>query len=125
MCLYTDGLEDARREGTRLGRESVARLLAAREVPDATLLLGDLAEVADRISDDTAFMLLCTVLVLLMTIPGLALFYSGMIRKKNILATMAQSFVLAALITVVWVVAGYSLAFGNGNGGCVLHNSAP
>ncbi len=65
---------------------------------------------------DTAFMLLCTVLVLLMTVPGLALFYGGMVRKKNILATMAQSFMLCALITVVWVVVGYSLAFGNGIG---------
>ncbi len=66
-------------------------------------------------SGDTAFMLLCTVLVLLMTIPGLALFYGGMVRKKNILAIMAQSFMLCALITVVWIIAGYSLAFGDGN----------
>ncbi len=66
-------------------------------------------------SGDTVFMLLCTVLVLLMTIPGLALFYGGMVRKKNILAIMAQSFTLCALMTVVWIVAGYSLAFGNGN----------
>jgi serine phosphatase RsbU (regulator of sigma subunit) len=58
VCLYTDGLEDARREGVRLGRESVARLLAAREIPDATLLLGDLAELADLISDDTAAVVL-------------------------------------------------------------------
>ena len=58
VCLYTDGLEDARREGTRLGRECVARLLAAREIPDAALLLGDLAEVADRISDDAAAVVL-------------------------------------------------------------------
>ena len=65
---------------------------------------------------DTAFMILCSILVLLMTIPGLALFYGGMVRKKNILAVMAQSFVLTALMTVVWMVAGYSLAFGNGNG---------
>ena len=64
---------------------------------------------------DTAFMLLCTVLVLLMTIPGLALFYGGMVRKKNLLAIMAQSFALCALITVVWIVAGYSLTFGNGS----------
>ena len=63
---------------------------------------------------DTAFMLLCSVLVLLMTVPGLALFYGGMVRKKNILAVMMQSFFLTALMTVVWVVAGYSLAFGNG-----------
>ena len=65
-------------------------------------------------SGDTAWMLLSTVLVLLMTIPGLALFYAGMVRKKNILATMMQSFALCALISVLWAVAGYSLAFGRG-----------
>jgi ammonium transporter, Amt family len=63
---------------------------------------------------DTAWMLASTALVLLMTIPGLALFYAGMVRKKNVLATMMQSFAICALITVVWMVAGYSLAFGEG-----------
>lgn len=58
VCLYTDGLEDARRNGTRLGRENVERLLAARETPDAAHLLGDLADVADRIADDTAAVVL-------------------------------------------------------------------
>jgi len=66
-------------------------------------------------SGDTAWMLSATALVLLMTVPGLALFYAGMVRKKNILATMMQSFVITCLITIVWMVAGYSLAFTNGN----------
>jgi Amt family ammonium transporter len=65
-------------------------------------------------SGDTAWMLTSTALVLLMTIPGLALFYSGMVRKKNILATAAQSFAITALITVLWAILGYSLAFTNG-----------
>ncbi len=65
-------------------------------------------------SGDTAWMLMSTGLVLLMTIPGLALFYAGMVRKKNILATAAQSFAITAVITVVWVVIGYSLSFTNG-----------
>lgn len=65
-------------------------------------------------SGDTAWMLTSTALVLMMTIPGLALFYAGMVRKKNVLATMMQSFFLAALCSVVWMVAGYSLAFGEG-----------
>lgn len=64
---------------------------------------------------DTAWMLTSTALVLMMTIPGLALFYTGMVRKKNILATMMQSFTICALITVTWVVVGYSIAFTNGN----------
>ncbi len=65
-------------------------------------------------SGDTAWMLTSTAFVLLMTIPGLALFYSGMVRKKNILATAAQSFAITAMVTVLWAVAGYSLAFTNG-----------
>ena len=63
---------------------------------------------------DTAWMLTSTALVLLMTIPGLALFYSGMVRKKNILATAAQSFAITALVTVLWAIFGYSLSFTNG-----------
>ena len=65
-------------------------------------------------SGDTAWMLTSTALVLMMTIPGLALFYAGMVRKKTVLATMMQSFMICCLITVVWMVAGYSLAFTNG-----------
>ncbi|MGE0224863.1 MAG: ammonium transporter, partial [Acetobacteraceae bacterium] len=64
---------------------------------------------------DTAWMLTSTALVLMMTIPGLALFYAGMVRKKNVLATMMQSFAICCLVTIVWMVAGYSLAFTNGN----------
>ncbi len=62
-------------------------------------------------SGDMAWMLTSTALVLMMTIPGVALFYAGMVRKKNVLATMMQSFATCALITIVWMVAGYSLAF--------------
>jgi Amt family ammonium transporter len=60
-------------------------------------------------------MLSATALVLLMTIPGLALFYAGMVRKKNVLSTALQSFAICALISVVWVVIGYSLAFTAGS----------
>ncbi len=66
---------------------------------------------------DTAWVLISTILVLLMTIPGLALFYAGMVRKKNVLAIMMQSFSLCAAMTVVWMIAGYSLAFTNGGPG--------
>jgi Amt family ammonium transporter len=65
---------------------------------------------------DTAWMLTSTALVLMMTIPGLALFYAGMVRKKNILATVMQSFAITCLVTIVWTVCGYSLAFTNGTG---------
>jgi Amt family ammonium transporter len=61
---------------------------------------------------DNAWMLTSAALVLLMTGPGLALFYGGLVRRKNVLATMMQSFILMAVVTVIWAVAGYSLAFG-------------
>jgi Amt family ammonium transporter len=62
-------------------------------------------------SGDTAWMLTSTALVLMMTIPGLALFYGGMVRKKNVLDTMMQSFAITCVVTVIWMVAGYSIAF--------------
>jgi Amt family ammonium transporter len=65
-------------------------------------------------SGDTAWMLASTALVLMMTIPGLALFYAGMVRKKNVLATMMQSFMITCLVTIVWMICGYSLAFTTG-----------
>ncbi|MBF7688315.1 ammonium transporter [Acinetobacter rathckeae] len=64
---------------------------------------------------DTAWVLISTALVLMMTIPGLALFYSGMVRKKNVLATMAHSLIATAVVSIVWVVIGYTLAFDTGN----------
>ena len=60
---------------------------------------------------DTAWMLVATGIVLMMTMPGLALFYCGMVRKKNVLATMAQSFAAAAVVSVLWMIFGYGLAF--------------
>src|SRR5256885_5807453 len=62
-------------------------------------------------SGDTAWMITSSALVLMMTIPGLGLFYGGMVRKKNVLATLAQSFGATALITVLWMIIGYSIAF--------------
>ncbi len=63
-------------------------------------------------SGDAAWILTSTALVLLMTIPGLALFYGGMVRKKNVIATVAQSFAITALVTVIWMIGTYSLSFG-------------
>ncbi|MBI0068269.1 MULTISPECIES: ammonium transporter [unclassified Snodgrassella] len=64
---------------------------------------------------NTAWVMTSAVLVLLMTVPGLALFYGGMVRKKNVLGTMMHSFVVAALVSVLWMIIGYSLAFTPGN----------
>src|SRR6195952_6017399 len=63
-------------------------------------------------SGDTAWLLVSTALVLIMT-PGLAFFYGGMVSKKNVLSTMMQSFVCMGVITIIWVVFGFSLAFGD------------
>src|SRR4029078_8146706 len=70
-----------------------------------------MAETSKINAADTAWMIVATALVLMMTIPGLALFYSGMVRKKNVLATMAQSLAAVALISILWIAFGYSLAF--------------
>jgi Amt family ammonium transporter len=91
------------------------------------LLLAALPALADDAgppkidSGDTAWMLASTALVLLMTVPGLALFYGGMVRKKNILAMLMQCFAITCIVTIVWTVAGYSLAFTNGTGGAALY----
>jgi Amt family ammonium transporter len=72
-------------------------------------------QVADaRMAGDNAWMLTSAALVLMMTGPGLALFYGGLVRKKNVLATMMQSFAMMAVITVMWALVSYSLAFGSG-----------
>ena len=64
---------------------------------------------------DNAWVLVCSALVLMMTGPGLALFYGGLVRQKNLVATMMQSFIMMALMTVMWALVGYSLAFAEGN----------
>jgi len=73
------------------------------------------ASASAQSAGDNAWMLTCAALVLLMTGPGLALFYGGLVRKKNILGTMMQSFAMMGLVTIIWAVVGYSLAFGSGN----------
>src|SRR3954449_3623427 len=63
---------------------------------------------------NTAWMLTATVLVLFMTLPGLALFYAGLVRTKNVLSVLMQCLSIACIVTIAWVVCGYSLAFGDG-----------
>src|SRR5664280_2905922 len=113
----------------------LAGTLVAQSAPVATPRANDGAAQADRIaqlqqqiadakgSADNAWMLVSTALVLMMTGPGLALFYGGLVRKKNVLSTMMQSFALMAIVTLLWGLVSYSLAFAPGNsfiGG--LHN---
>ncbi len=89
----------------------------AQEMVELESLTEIVAEEAPALSaGDTAWMLTATALVLLMTIPGLALFYGGMVRKKNVLSMVMQVFATCCLMTVLWMVAGYSIAFSDGGG---------
>src|SRR3954447_25706544 len=82
--------------------------------PEARLAAVEAAAKSAQSAGDNAWMLVSSALVLMMTGPGLALFYGGLVRRKNILGTMMQSFILMAVITVLWAIVGYSIAFGEG-----------
>jgi Amt family ammonium transporter len=95
-----------------------AAIAAAQSIPpDIAKKLDDLdkATKSAQMAGDNAWMLTSSALVLMMTGPGLALFYGGLVRRKNVLGTMMHSFVLMATVSVLWAVVGYSLAFGEGN----------
>src|SRR5579872_6879869 len=93
-----------------------ALLLAQAPPPDlaARVSAVETATKAAQSAGDNAWMLVCSALVLMMTGPGLALFYGGLVRRKNVLATMMQSFTMMAVVTVLWAIVGYSLSFGSG-----------
>jgi Amt family ammonium transporter len=100
------------------GRSKLAAILASGAAAGLIIAMAGAAWADDKPAldrGDTAWMLTSTALVLLMTIPGLALFYAGMVRKMNALATMMQSFLITCLVTVLWMIVGYSLAFTEGN----------
>jgi len=92
-------------------------LAGAQTVPPEILERLEKAEKAAataQTAGDNGWMMVCAALVLMMTAPGLALFYGGLVRKKNVLGTMMHSFLMMALVTVIWALFGYSLAFGDG-----------
>ena len=96
----------------------IQKLAAARGVRALSLLTFFSVIAAPAFADtgDTAWMLTSTALVLFMTLPGLALFYGGLVQGKNVLSVLMQCLVLACLMSLVWVAIGYSIAFGDGNG---------
>src|SRR5215831_11870182 len=111
LCLSAGNLR-AQQPGSAPSSTGVAATADAQSARIASLE----KQVADaKTSGDNAWMLTSSALVLLMTGPGLALFYGGLVRKKNVLATMMQSFAMMAVITILWAVVGYSLAFGSGH----------
>src|SRR3974390_1700520 len=81
----------------------------------ARLMALEAATKSAQSAGDNAWMLTSAALVLMMTGPGLALFYGGLVRRKNVLSTMMHSFVLMAVVSVLWATVGYSIAFGEGN----------
>src|SRR5262249_40587258 len=82
----------------------------------AAFLPGSSAQAAATINKgDTTWMLIATILVILMTIPGLALFYGGLVRSKNVLSVLTQVFLCFSMIAILWVIYGYSIAFSGGN----------
>ena len=91
--------------------------LAQSTPPDIAKKLEDLDKAVKnaQMAGDNAWMLTSAALVLMMTGPGLALFYGGLVRKKNVLGTMMHSFILMATVSILWAVVGYSLSFGEGN----------
>src|SRR5438309_747582 len=94
-----------------------ALAMAQQAAPDVAKKLEDLDKAVKnaQMAGDNAWMLTSSALVLMMTGPGLALFYGGLVRRKNVLSTMMHSFVLMAVVTVLWAIYGYSLAFAQGN----------
>ena len=92
----------------------------ARATCIAVAALGGAAAWGDTLdSGDSAWILTSTALVLFMTVPGLALFYGGLVRSNNVLSVLLQCFAITCLVTIAWLIAGYSLAFGGSTGGVV------
>ena len=90
-------------------------LATVANAQDDKMAAMDTAVKSAQSAGDNAWMLVSSALVLMMTGPGLALFYGGLVRRKNVLGTMMQSFILMAVVTVLWAICGYSLAFGEGS----------
>lgn len=105
LCLFAIGALAQTSGGTE----------AANEAQSARIAKLEQAAADAKSSGDNAWMLMSSALVLMMTGPGLALFYGGLVRKKNVLSTMMQSFALMAIVTVLWGLVSYSLAFAPGN----------
>jgi ammonium transporter, Amt family len=99
-----------------IGCSAAAQPSANSSIPSDTIAQLEQQVKNAQSSADNAWMLVSSALVLMMTGPGLALFYGGLVRKKNVLATMLQSFAMMALVTVLWAVIGYSLSFSSGTG---------
>jgi Amt family ammonium transporter len=111
VCLFTPGALAQ----TSSGNAAASGPGAASDAQSARIAKLEQAVADAKSSGDNAWMLMSSALVLMMTGPGLALFYGGLVRKKNVLGTMMQSFALMAIVTLLWGLVSFSLAFGSGN----------
>jgi Amt family ammonium transporter len=111
LSLLVFGFPSLALAQTAASADTQARIAALEQA----LKSNQAATASAQSAGDNAWMLTSAALVLLMTGPGLALFYGGLVRKKNILATMMQSFAMMGLVSILWALVGYSLAFGHGN----------
>jgi ammonium transporter, Amt family len=111
LCLFAAGA----RAQTSSGNAAASGPGAAGDAQSSRIAKLERAVADAKSSGDNAWMLMSSALVLMMTGPGLALFYGGLVRKKNVLATMMQSFALMAIVTLLWGLVSFSLAFGPGN----------
>src|SRR5574344_2457512 len=103
---------------TQTLKKIFASLVIAVAIPMATFAQGAAQAAAPTInSGNTAWMIMATILVMMMTIPGLALFYGGLVRRKNVLSVLMQCLILTAVIIIEWVAIGYSLSFTSSQGG--------
>lgn len=110
MTEMVETVETTMEEAMPAEEVAVEEVAAVEEAPAAE----EVAPTVDK--GDTAWMMVATLLVILMTVPGLALFYGGLVRSKNMLSILMQVLVVFSLISVAWAVYGYSLAFGSGEG---------
>jgi ammonium transporter, Amt family len=111
VCLFAAGALAQ----TSSGNAAASGPGAASDAQSARIAKLEQAVAEAKSAGDNAWMLMSSALVLMMTGPGLALFYGGLVRKKNVLATMMQSFALMAMVTLLWGLVSFSLAFGSGN----------
>jgi Amt family ammonium transporter len=109
------GVAHQRAQAQQTPAAPAAGAASAPSAVDEKIAKLETAVVEARSAGDNAWMLVSAALVLMMTGPGLALFYGGLVRKKNVLGTMMQSFILMAIVTVLWALFGYSMAFGPGS----------
>src|ERR1700692_3200778 len=123
LCVGVGVLAGSPLMGVGIARAEAPPIVSSSSAPDSVRVAALEKQVGARAAaiaqaqtaGDNSWMLTSAALVLLMTGPGLALFYGGLVRKKNVLGTMMQSFILMAVITVVWAIVGYSLVFAEGS----------